>query len=116
VATTSGGAIKATNPNVTAGDRWWLGFGHGTSGADSNDRVRFGVDIKLGGAGRAFVSTGAGGAQVDSLQVMDDSTIADTETALLVRRNLGGTITLERISMGATDSGGAGFRLLRVPN
>lgn len=41
---------------------------------------------------------------------------ADTETALLVRRNVGGALTLQRVSMGTMDSGGAGFKLLRVPN
>jgi len=41
---------------------------------------------------------------------------ADGETALLVRRNVGAVLTLQRVSMGATDSGGAGFKVLRVPN
>lgn len=41
---------------------------------------------------------------------------ADTETALLVRRNVGGAFSLQRVSMGAVDSGGAGYKLLRVPN
>ncbi|MFQ5789727.1 MAG: hypothetical protein ACE5JI_04545 [Acidobacteriota bacterium] len=41
---------------------------------------------------------------------------ADTETALLIRRNVGGVFTLQRVSMGAANSGGAGFKLLRVPN
>lgn len=45
-----------------------------------------------------------------------DSTINDTETGLLVRRNVGGTLSFQRVSMGAADSGGAGFKLLRVPN
>lgn len=41
---------------------------------------------------------------------------ADTEIALLVRRNVGGTLSLQRVSMGAVDSGGVGFKVLRVPN
>jgi hypothetical protein len=41
---------------------------------------------------------------------------ADAETALLVRRNLGGVFSLQRVSVGATDSGGAGFKVLRIPN
>jgi hypothetical protein len=45
-----------------------------------------------------------------------NTTIADTETAMLVRRNVGGTLSLQRVSMGAADSGGAGFKVLRVPN
>lgn len=45
-----------------------------------------------------------------------DSDIASTETALLVRRNVAGSFSLQRVSMGAADSGGAGFKYLRVPN
>jgi hypothetical protein len=41
---------------------------------------------------------------------------ADGQTALLLRRNVGGSFTLQRVSMGAADSGGAGFKVLRVPN
>jgi hypothetical protein len=41
---------------------------------------------------------------------------ADTETALLVRCNDGGVFTLQQVTMGADNSGGAGFRVLRVPN
>lgn len=41
---------------------------------------------------------------------------AADETAILVRRNLAGVKTLQRVTMGANDSGGAGFKLLRVPN
>jgi hypothetical protein len=43
-------------------------------------------------------------------------TPANDETALMIARNLGGTITTQRVSMGAADSGGTGFRLLRVSN
>ncbi|MEM1557977.1 MAG: hypothetical protein QXG12_05245, partial [Thermoproteota archaeon] len=42
--------------------------------------------------------------------------IADGETALLIRRNVGGTYSLVRVSMGPPDSGGTGYRVLRVPN
>ena len=41
---------------------------------------------------------------------------ADGETALLVRRNVGGAYSLQRVSMGAADSGGVGYKVLRVPN
>jgi hypothetical protein len=41
---------------------------------------------------------------------------ADGETALLLRRNVGGSYTLQRVSMGAADSGGTGYKVLRVPN
>jgi len=42
--------------------------------------------------------------------------IADGETALLIRRNVGGTYSVVRVSMGPPDSGGTGYRVLRVPN
>lgn len=38
------------------------------------------------------------------------------ETALLLRVDRAGTESVSRVSIGAADSGGAGFRLLRVPN
>jgi hypothetical protein len=40
----------------------------------------------------------------------------DGETALLLRRNVGGSYSLQRVSMGADDSGGTGYKVLRVPN
>jgi hypothetical protein len=40
----------------------------------------------------------------------------DGQVALLVQRNVDGVITTQPVSMGVADSGGAGFRLLRVPN
>lgn len=49
------------------------------------------------------------------LQIEPD-TYADTETALLVRRRVGGGYSTVRVSMGAVDSGGSGFKVLRVPN
>lgn len=44
------------------------------------------------------------------------ATTVDADTSLMLRRNVGGTYTLQRVSMGAVDSGGTGFKLLRVPN
>lgn len=45
-----------------------------------------------------------------------DATLAAGDTCLLLRRNVGGVFTVQRVSMGVVDSGGAGFKLLRVPN
>lgn len=42
--------------------------------------------------------------------------VADGETSLMVRRNVGGSFSLQRVSMSAADSGGSGFKVLRVPN
>lgn len=41
---------------------------------------------------------------------------ATLETAAVLLVNIGGTFTAQRVTVGATDSGGAGFRVLRVPN
>lgn len=41
---------------------------------------------------------------------------ADGQTAMLVRRNVGGSFSLQRVTMGVADSGGVGFKLLRVAN
>lgn len=43
-------------------------------------------------------------------------TIVDGETGFLVRVNRAGVYTRNRVSIGAADSGGAGFRVLRVAN
>jgi hypothetical protein len=40
----------------------------------------------------------------------------DGQVAMLVQRNIGGVISTQQVSMGVADSGGVGFRLLRVPN
>lgn len=45
-----------------------------------------------------------------------DPTIAAEETALLLRCRDGDVYTLQRVTLGADDSGGAGYRCLRVPN
>jgi len=62
----------------------------------------------------AFRVAQTGGGNV-SFQV-DSTDMADTETAVLVRLNDAGARTTERVTIGAVDSGGLGFRLLRVPN
>lgn len=40
----------------------------------------------------------------------------DTETALWLLRNVGGTYSMQQVTMGAADSGGLGFKSLVVPN
>jgi hypothetical protein len=64
---TGTGALKLIAPSVTAGDNWWMGFGHGTTSTDANDRARIGVDVAAGGAGRLFFTTGAAGSQTRSM-------------------------------------------------
>jgi hypothetical protein len=45
-----------------------------------------------------------------------DGALADGETALLLRRNVGGAFALERVTVGPPDSAGPGFRVLRITN
>jgi hypothetical protein len=47
---------------------------------------------------------------------VDTANPANGQTAILVLRNVNGTLSLQRVTMGAANSGGAGFRALRVPN
>lgn len=41
---------------------------------------------------------------------------ADGNIGLIVYRNVGGSLTLQQVSMGSAGSGGAGYKLLRVPD
>ena len=64
------GALKLVAPVVAgSGDNWWIGFGHGPTSPDSNDRARIGVDIQSGGAGRLFFTTGIGGSQTRAMYI-----------------------------------------------
>jgi hypothetical protein len=47
---------------------------------------------------------------------VDPANPANGQTAILVLRNVNGTLSLQRVTMGAANSGGTGFRVLRVPN
>jgi hypothetical protein len=42
--------------------------------------------------------------------------IGGNETSVYLAWNNGGNITLQQVTVGAADSGGSGFRLLRIPN
>jgi hypothetical protein len=64
---TGTGSLKLIAPSVASGDNWWIGFGHGTTSTDANDRARIGADIVAGGAGRLFFTTGPTGAQTRAM-------------------------------------------------
>ena len=44
------------------------------------------------------------------------SSAVDDDTALVVLRRRNGVWSAARVSEGATDSGGTGYRMLRIPN
>lgn len=45
-----------------------------------------------------------------------DAEFGTDDTAIILRHKAGGTLQFERVTVGATDSGGSGFRVLRIPN
>jgi hypothetical protein len=47
---------------------------------------------------------------------VDSANLTNGQTAILVLRNVNGALSVQRVTMGAANSGGAGFRVLRVPN
>ena len=69
------GALKLIAPSVGAGDNWWMGFGHGTTSTDANDRARVGVEIANGGKGRLFFTTGNPGSQTRALFINEDQKV-----------------------------------------
>lgn len=69
------GVLKLIAPSVSAGDNWWMGFGHGTNSTDANDRVRIGVDIVSGGAGRLFLTTGAPNNQIRAVFIDENQKV-----------------------------------------
>lgn len=68
---TSGGIFKMVSSHASAGDAWWIGFGHGSSSTDANDRARIGTVISGGGAGALTFSTGFPAALVETLRITD---------------------------------------------
>ena len=52
----------------------------------------------------------------ENFQVASQGTMVDGDTAIKVVRRIGAAFTIQRVSMGVADSGGGGFKLLRVPN
>jgi C1q domain len=113
---TGTGALKLVAPSVAAGDNWWLGFGHGTTSTDANDRARIGVDVMGGGAGRLFFTTGPTGSQnramfIDESQRVGINT-STPESRLHVRFENGAlSPTFERISTGSVASTSLKFLL-----
>lgn len=93
------GSLKLIAPSVAgAGDNWWLGFGHGTTSTDANDRARIGVDIAAGGAGRLFFTTGLTGTQTRAMFIDENQRVgigtSSPATTLHMNSNLAATNTV----------------------
>lgn len=89
--TTGTGALKLIAPSVAAGDNWWVGFGHGTTSTDANDRARIGVDIIGGGAGRLFFTTGSTGAQIRAMFIDESQRVGIGTNAPAYKLDVNGT-------------------------
>jgi parallel beta-helix repeat protein len=109
--TTDVGAITGQVAAITAGGaagRWY----QGVLGSGATPAYSFAADPDTGvwSAGANRLNLNAGG--VNGIEV--DASAAADETRLLVHDVTAGS--LRRVSRGATGSGGAGFRVLRIPN
>jgi hypothetical protein len=95
---TGTGALKLIAPSVAANDNWWMGFGHGTTSTDANDRARIGVDIFPGGPGRLFFTTGSPNAQTRAMFIDENQRVgigtSAPLTTLHVNNSLAATNTV----------------------
>jgi hypothetical protein len=100
---TGTGALKLIAPSVNSGDNWWLGFGHGTTSTDANDRARIGVDVMGGGAGRLFFTTGPTGSQTRAMFI-DESQ----------RVGIGNSAPANRLEITQGTTGNSGLRFTNL--
>jgi hypothetical protein len=80
--TSNGGVLKLQNLNNLQGDNWWLGFTHGTTSNDNNDRARIGVNIAPGGLGRLMFTTGNGGTQQERMRIDENGNVGIGTTVI----------------------------------
>ena len=95
-------------------------------GDDAAERSGLRLVNTAGGVARVWrITAGEEGVANDRLTIRDITnarelfrlmTPGDGDTTLAILRNVGGVFTLQQVTMGVTDSGGAGFKLLRIPN
>jgi hypothetical protein len=90
---TGNGVLKLIAPSVSAGDNWWMGFGHGTTSTDANDRARIGVDILGGGSGRLFFTTGAAGSQTRAMFIDENQRVGIGTNAPTSKLEVNGAAT-----------------------
>jgi hypothetical protein len=99
----SDGGLKISSSDLFVRD--------GTAGGPS---IRFTDDTDTGlfRTGADVISITCGG--VEALRVEDSADLGAAETSLFVYDNDGAT--LSQVTVGADDSGGAGYKVLRIPN
>ncbi len=72
--------------------------------------------LQIQADGRMKWGSGATSTMTETLRVNDVSVLASGHSAAYLMTQVGGTNTLHLVSIGAADSGGTGYRYLRVPN
>lgn len=116
------------------GSNHWVGQWHAFGGGAAGGSGRY-IQIGEDGSGAAVVSAQGTAADIHTairskgtgsifFQKGDGSTTwaqlsnaaADLDTWLLIRRSVGGVERIDRVVVGGVDSGGAGFRVLRIAN
>jgi hypothetical protein len=90
---TGTGSLKLIAPSVASGDNWWLGFGHGTTSTDANDRARIGAEIISGGAGRLFFTTGTSGSQTRAMFIDQTQRVGIGTSTPVSRLEVNGSAT-----------------------
>jgi hypothetical protein len=113
---TGTGAFKLIAPSVAAGDNWWMGFGHGPTSTDANDRARIGVDIAGGGSGRLFFTTGATGAQKRAVYIDENQRVGIGTSAPAAQLEVATTGTAAIFRRGNTSLGASNIWLQRTQN
>jgi hypothetical protein len=107
---TGTGTLKLIAPSVASGDNWWMGFGHGTTSTDANDRARIGVDIVSGGSGRLFFTTGASGSQTRAMFIDESQRVGiGTSTPTAKLDVVSGTAEVARFTTSLIQSNYAGI-------
>lgn len=101
---TGKGSLKLIAPSVAAGDNWWLGFGHGTTSTDANDRARIGVDVAAGGPGRLFFTTGPTGTQTRAMFIDESQRVGIGTSSPASKLDVSAGVTTANSIVNATGS------------
>lgn len=97
VGATNTGVMKICNNTSNGGDQWWLGFCHGSTGTDANDRARIGCNILAGGSGRLFFTTGNQNTQSERMRIDESGNVGIGTSSPNAALQLGNILSNRRI-------------------
>lgn len=106
----NGGGLHINTGSLTLGTE---GFRASGTTAATTDGFTFTGDTDLGMYRQAADSLSFGADGAEAMRLSDPG---NDETVMMLRVDRGGVETLSRVTLGAADSGGAGFKALRVAN